>query len=157
MSYQFDGPVNKRDARYDRVIHLTIDCPLVSEYTDQSFKEEADINTIMARYQSTGEMPVINQTHPQYLDVTEQDFQLHMNFILEAQALFDDLPSALRDRFGNDPGAFLGFCSDEANYDEMARLGLLSEEATTRYQSSLKPAPTASPAPANVAPEPPVI
>lgn len=150
MSMNYKGTAHRPDRRYERTIQIHMEFPKDSEFTDQSFKEEADINTIMAKYQSTGEMPVLNQTHPQYLDVTEQDFHTHMNFILEAQALFDDLPSKIRDRFGNDPAAFLGFVNDEANYPEMARLGLLSEEATIRYNSPQTPPPTAPQEPSPV-------
>lgn len=139
MSQDFQGTTHRRDKRRDRTIQIALVFPPDSEYTDQSFAAEADINTIMARYQSTGEIPVINQTHPQYLDVTEQDFQRHMNIVREAQALFDDLPSAIRDRFGNDPGAFLGFVSDEANRTEMARMGLFNDEATSTILSPPPP------------------
>lgn len=135
MSYNPDNltlhtKVQRFHAAYTQKLFVGIEFPPESEYTDQSFKDESDINTIMARYQSTGEMPVLNEMEGQWLDVTEMDFQTHMNFILEAQGLFDSLPSDLRDRFGNDPGAFLGFCSDEANRGEMAKLGLLNERAT---------------------------
>lgn len=153
MSHGYTGPVAKKDARYARVINPQID-PGEDLYTDQSFAEECDINTIMAKYQSTGEMPVLNQMAPQYLDVTQEDFQTHMNFILDAQSLFDDLPSKIRERFGNDPGAFLGFCSDEENYPEMARMGLLSEEATTKYHPiTNRPQPAPEPAGASTEPQ----
>lgn len=101
-----------------------------SEYTDQSYRDECDINTIMARYQSTGELPVLNQVEGCWLDVTGMDFQEHMDFILRANELFDELPSAIRDRFGNDPAGFLDFTSDERNRRELAEMGLLTPEAT---------------------------
>jgi len=123
--------------------------PADSEFTDQSFKEECDINTIMARYQSTGELPVLNSQEGQWLDVTEMDFQRHMDFIIEAQGMFDQLPSHIRDRFGNDPGAFLGFASDEANAVEIAKMGLLTPEAT---DALLYPKPAEAP---SSAPKPP--
>lgn len=115
---------------YAEKLHFGEDFPEDSEYTDQSYRDECDINTIMARYQSTGQLPVLNAGTAQWLDVTEMDFQTHMNFLVEAQEMFDALPSDLRDRFGNDPGAFLGFCSDAENLPELAKLGLLTEEAT---------------------------
>lgn len=116
--------------------------PEDSPFTDQSFAADADINTIMARYQSTGEIPLVNQAYPQFLDVTEQDFQEHMNIVAEANQLFSELPSRLRDRFGNDPAAFLGFVSDEDNRVEMARLGLLSDDAA---RALLNPTPPTQP------------
>ncbi|AXH77820.1 MAG: internal scaffolding protein [Microviridae sp.] len=100
-----------------------------SKYTKQSFKEECDINTIMARYQSTGQIPVINQTAPQYLDVSAgADFQSSMEFVAGAQTLFQEMPSSIRNRFGNDPREFLDFCSQEKNRPELAEMGLLKEQ-----------------------------
>lgn len=93
--------------------------------TKQSFKDECDINRIMARYQSTGLLPNVNEMPPQYLDVTEYDFQAHQNFIAGANSLFHELPSAIRARFQNNPGEFLDFCSHEKNRPELAEMGLL--------------------------------
>lgn len=134
---------------YSEKLAVELVFPPESEYTDQSFKEECDINTIMLRYQSTGEMPRIDERDPQWLDVTGMDFQAHMDFILEANEMFAELPSAIRDRFGNDPAAFLDFTSDESNREEMARMGLLTPEAT---EAILYP-PVASPAPSGGASE----
>lgn len=93
--------------------------------TKQSFKDECDVNRIMARYMATGELPVINEIAPQYLDVTGLDYQEHQNFIAGANSLFHELPSAIRARFKNSPAEFLDFCSQEKNRPEMAEMGLL--------------------------------
>lgn len=106
-----------------------------SPHTKQEFKAESDINTIMARYNRTGELPQINLVAPQYLDVTGMDFHAHMNAVREAQNLFDDLPSQIRNRFANDPGAFIDFCSDPDNRLELSKMGLLSTEATKAIQT----------------------
>lgn len=121
-----------------------------SPYTRQEFKDECDINTIMARYQHTGELPHINLSTPQFLDVSSSlQFQDSMNYVAEAQSMFAELPSTIRDRFRNDPGLFLEFCSNEVNRKELAHMGLLTPEAT---QEALYPIispnlsqPTASP------------
>lgn len=107
---------------------VSLKFPANSRWTKQSFKEECDINTIMARYQSTGEMPNLGVRAPQYLDATGMDFQSMQNQVLEAQALFMELPSKLRTRFGNDPGQFLSYVADPQNRAEMRELGLLNRE-----------------------------
>nr|QJB19140.1 MAG: internal scaffolding protein [Microvirus sp.] len=107
-----------------------ISFPPDSKVTKQSFGPECDINTIMARYQSTGEMPVLNQVAPQYLDLDQTDFQAAMEVVAGAQSLFADLPSAIRTRFHNDPGEFLAFTSNPANRPEMQALGMLSAAAS---------------------------
>ncbi|AXH77337.1 MAG: internal scaffolding protein [Microviridae sp.] len=93
--------------------------------TKQSFKDECDINRIMARYQATGLLPNVNELPAQYLDVTGADFQEHQNFIAGAFSMFNELPSAIRAKFSNSPGEFLDFCSHEKNRPELAEMGLL--------------------------------
>ncbi|WNK12710.1 MAG: internal scaffolding protein [Microvirus sp.] len=107
--------------------------------TKQSFTAECDINNIMARYQKTGILDFVNQHEPQYGDVTGIDFQTAMEIMTQGQNMFNDLPSELRSHFNNDPAEFLEFSSNPANKKEMARMGLLSPEAT-----SLALAPTPS-------------
>ena len=92
--------------------------------TKQSFKNECDINQIMAKYQKTGAISHFNNRSPQYGDATGADFTSAMNLITSAQELFNELPSSLRNRFGNSPSAFLDFVQDPANALEMAELGL---------------------------------
>jgi len=105
--------------------------PANSRWTKQSFKDECDINTIMSRYQSTGELPDLALSAPQYLDAsTVPDFQSMQNTLVEAQTLFDALPSKIRSRFENDPGEFLAFVSDPSNKPELHTMGLLSETYT---------------------------
>lgn len=111
----------------------SISFPPNSRWTKQEFAAECDINTIMSQYQSTGVMPNLNERAPQYLDCTElgNDFQYMQNQVLEAQALFADLPSKLRNRFANDPALFLDYVSDPSNRPEMAELGLLNTKPST--------------------------
>lgn len=145
MSYDpnYRTPYKKTDSPFLSAYSLKIQQPLTfpdnSPYTKQEFKAESDINTIMASYARTGELPKINELAPQFLDVTDMDFQTHMNYIREAQELFDELPSAIRNRFQNDPGAFIDFTSDPINRPELARLGLLSTEATRAILSPTPP------------------
>jgi len=120
---------------YGEKSRVALTFPENSRWTKQSFKDECDVNTIMNRYLATGEMPVINQQAPQYLDVTAIDYQEAMEFVAGAQSLFNELPSQVRNRFQNDPAAFLDFCGNEKNRPEMAEMGLLSDAATYAYMA----------------------
>lgn len=93
--------------------------------TKQSFKDECDINQIMARYQKTGILDFTAKHAAQYGDATGIEFQQGMEIITRAQAMFADLPSSTRAKFHNDPGEFLDFCHDPANRSQMAEMGLL--------------------------------
>lgn len=110
---------------YAPKLKVNLTFPENSPFTKQEFKDESDINILLARYQSTGEIPNLNERAPQYLDVTGHDYQEHMNVIAGAQTLFNELPSLLRNRFENDPALFLDFTSNPDNVPEMQKLGLL--------------------------------
>jgi len=131
MSYQ---PNNSRPistiqplikSTYSQKQRVSISFPADSPHTKQEFKDECDINILMSRYQSTGQLPIINERAPQYLDVTGIDYQTLMEFVAGANTLFNELPSRIRERFSNDPAQFLDFCSNENNRPEMAEMGLL--------------------------------
>ncbi|AXH76888.1 MAG: internal scaffolding protein [Microviridae sp.] len=123
--------------------------------TRQEFASECDINTIMARYLRTGEMPHVNLLAPQYFDAPGVDFQTHMNAIAEAKSLFAQLPSDIRNRFYNDPGQFVDFCSDPSNRKELATMGLLSPEATRQVLYPSPPTDTSTKAPTAPSTPPP--
>lgn len=96
--------------------------------TFQHFKDECDINNIVARYPN-GITPYDDRASKmQYGDFTDADifdFQSAQNKIVEAQEKFGALPSDVRARFDNDPGKLLAFLADSNNLDEAAKLGLV--------------------------------
>lgn len=102
-----------------------IECPEPTKAI-QSQAEEADINTIVKRFGITGQLPQ-NVRAPTYADFDHVlDFHSAQNAIIAAKDSFMRMPAALRARFDNDPGLFVDFCSDEANREELAKMGLLS-------------------------------
>lgn len=97
--------------------------------TKQSFVEESDINTIVRRFNITGQLPT-NVRMPSYGDFTEVfDFQSAMNAIALANESFEAMPADVRARFHNDPHEFVEFCANEANRAEAEKLGLVSADA----------------------------
>lgn len=129
---------------YSPKIKIALSFPTSSPHTRQEFKDECDINNIMAQYMTSGEFFHINETAPQYMDCTGQDFRASMDYIAGAFSMFEELPSAIRMQFDNDPAEFLDFCSHEKNRPELAAMGLLSPEAIDRMAT---PQPSPSPAP----------
>lgn len=93
--------------------------------TKQSFAEECDINTIVRRFGLTGQLPS-NIRQPSYGDFTAAfDYRSALDAVIAADESFMTLPANVRQRFGNDPAAFVDFCSDPANRAEAERLGLV--------------------------------
>lgn len=95
----------------------------------QSFAEECDINNIMAKFTRTGLIEWSNKYEGTYDDVSGVTFEACMDTVLKAQEMFDDLPSSVRNRFQNNPAAFLDFIGNAENREEAQKLGLLRDPA----------------------------
>lgn len=109
--------------------------------TVQEFKDETDINKIVARARLTGELPQ-NNRKPQYGDFTEvPDYQTALNIIQEAEESFMSLPSKIRQRFGNDPGQLIDFMSNPQNEAEARALGLVDIKPSKEGDTPLKSKP----------------
>lgn len=98
--------------------------------TEQHFKDECDINNIVAQYQQTGVMPS-GDRQPLFGDFANfpQDLQASQAFFDEAAERFMQLSSDIRKRFGNDPVQLLSFLHDEKNREEAISLGLVNAPA----------------------------
>lgn len=101
------------------VLHTGSETP-----TQQHFKDECDINKLMAKYKATGLIPQTVKP-PFYGDFTDiPDYQKALKVVMDAQELFSHLSSDVRKRFHNDPAEFLEFCSKPENGDELLKMGL---------------------------------
>lgn len=104
--------------------------------TQQSFRDECDINNILRQFNVTGQLPV-GSVQPQYGDFSGiTDYQSALNAVMAAQDSFLALPAKVRAKFDNDPALFVDWASDEANKDEMKALGLLREETAQAVVTS---------------------
>ena len=103
--------------------------------TQQQFKDEVDINTIVERFGVTGEAPpTVN--FPEEQDFTEvHDFQSAMNVLRASEEAFMQLPAKARARFQNSPQQFMEFIHDADNQEEAIKLGLATK---SRNQSRTK-------------------
>lgn len=92
--------------------------------TQQQFKDECDINTIVKQFGLTGKVPT-SVYQPTYGDFTTiEDFQSALHSMQRATDSFMAMPANVRERFANDPARFVEFCSDARNADEIKALGL---------------------------------
>lgn len=111
----------------DRMPGLVCDAPSL---TQQHFKNDADINTIIARYNRTGFLvdPLTQSTRqPLFGDFVDvPDFREAQTQIALAKERFMELPSDLRKRFHNDATELLDFLQDSKNLAEAVKLGLVN-------------------------------
>lgn len=100
----------------------------------QHMLADTDINILMERYVTTGEIPQLSLP-PLQGDFSEAiSYQEALNAMIAADRSFMALPAKVRSKFDNDPALFVDFCSDPANRDEMRQMGLWSDQATKLWQ-----------------------
>jgi len=104
-----------------RVYHPHSDVKL----TEQSHKDEVNVNTIMRKAMRTGLLPQRGNPgfYGDFSNVT--DYFDAVNRVKEAEASFMTLPADIRKRFDNEPGKLLAFLDNASNEDEARELGIL--------------------------------
>ena len=116
--------------------------------TQQQFAEEADINNIIASYNTTGLLtnPLLQSARePLYGDFSNlpEDYLQVQNQLLEAQTQFMELPAKIRQRFNNNPADLISFLQNPENVEEAISLGLV-ENISTLPEPAAKPEPVTS-------------
>lgn len=105
--------------------------------TQQHFKDDCDINKIIERFTRTGLLPQYPGEEMQFGDYTAAvDYHEAMTIVAQAKQQFEALPSAVRDKFDNDPVKMLDFVSKKENIEESVKLGLLNREALQIIETS---------------------
>jgi len=97
----------------------------------QQFKEKCDINHIMRKYHKTGLIEHLSRKQGTYADLTSiKGYDEALQTVINARESFMSLPSAVRNRFQNEPQKVIDFLADSNNYDEGVKLGLLKARPT---------------------------
>ncbi|QXP08243.1 MAG: internal scaffolding protein [Arizlama microvirus] len=121
-------------AQYDERPVLASDLSFEGDkgVTKQSDLKDTDINAIFKRFEKTGQLPDMIAKNGRYGDFSAvPDYQEAVNTVKLAEEQFLALDVTIRNRFDNDPAKFLAFATDDKNYDEMEKMGLLNEEKAT--------------------------
>ncbi len=87
--------------------------------TKQSFKDETDINKIMARFAKTGTISHVAQFEGVYADYSDFDFHEQQRQLTAGREIFDQLPAEVRREFAQSPQDFFNFVNDPANKDDL--------------------------------------
>lgn len=99
--------------------------------TQQQFKQQCDVNHIIAKYKKTGEFVHVTRKQGVYADISGiTDYATSLQKVMDANAAFSTLPSAVRLRFNNDPSKLLAFMQNPNNYDEGVELGIFEKKAS---------------------------
>lgn len=119
-----------REIRKNYVIYPRVKTkPVGNSRTKQSFKDDSNINNIMARYEKTEVIDHLQEKPGRFLDLPSGlDYQTAMNMSINARDAFDGLPGTIRAKFQNDPKTFFEFMEDSENDEEIMALGLRPNE-----------------------------
>jgi phage internal scaffolding protein len=93
--------------------------------TQQSHAQAADVRNIIKQYDRTGLIANVNKGIAQYGDYSEiNEYAEALNMVREANESFAEIPSHIREQFGNNAGAFFEFATDPKNSEKMIQMGL---------------------------------
>lgn len=123
----------------------------------QSFLEETNINTIMAKFEQNGLLDHVNTHKGDYGNfIGYPDYQTALNQISEAEVAFATIPAKIRAMFNNSPLQFLEFAQNPDNLDQMIGMGLAPKREPLRAPGdppvnpgTLSPAAPETPPPAS--------
>ncbi len=124
--------------------------------TKQAFKDETDINKILHRAQKTGTISHLAKHEASYSDFADFDFFTAQLQLTRGREIFDDLPSEIRNEFGQSQSAFFAYVNDPANKDDLLKkLPQLAAPGRQNLDVSGKSPPPALVASATAKQEPP--
>ncbi len=89
--------------------------------TKQCFKDECNIDKIMARFNVSGTISHLAKFEGVYADYSDFDFQTQTQRLTRGREIFDELPAELRREFGQSPEAFFAYVNNPANAGDLAK------------------------------------
>jgi len=93
--------------------------------TQQSHAEAADVRNVIKQYDRTGLIANVNKGIAQYGDYSEiNEYAEALNVVIQANISFAEIPSHIREQFGNDAGLFFEFATNPKNKEKMIQMGL---------------------------------
>jgi len=113
--------------------------------TRQEFKDECDLQKILARFSASPEgLEALQKARgfveSRFEDVSGfVDFRTALEQVKRADEAFMQLPAAVRTRFDNDPALFLDFVDDPKNVDELVQMGLATRPVKVENSTDSTP------------------
>lgn len=129
------GTIMKIRKRFSERVQVGVACTAEEKRTKGSFKEECDINKIIARAKKSGMLPPSAKV-PVYGDFADvPSYQAALDLVIQAEAAFAALPADVRAECFNSPQVFLEKVKDE-NWAIAKGLAVKKEAASTSEKST---------------------
>ena len=108
-----------------RRMRVAIDCGVSHGAAKQEFRDECDINRIMAKYGPREMLQMTGPRQAQFGDFsTVGDYQQALDMVRDAAEVFGTLPAGLRAKHDNDPAKFIAWF-DQADEAALREAGLI--------------------------------
>ncbi len=139
----------------EKILALQPDKEYNDGRTKQSFKDETDIQKIMARADRAGTISHLEKFEGTYADFSDFDFHEQTTKLSKGREIFDALPAEVRREFGQSPAAFFAYVNDVANKDDLAeKLPDLAKPGQQLKATAAPDADTEAVIAASIIPEP---
>lgn len=93
--------------------------------TQQHFRDECNINQIIAKYNKTGIIQHVSRNRQRFGEFMDlADHAINLDKVAKAQQSFDQLPSAIRNEFGNSITGFFEFIKKPQNKQQCIDWGI---------------------------------
>lgn len=116
--------MSKFRSAYSKPVRVSFSCVGESR-AKQASRDECDLNLIMAKAKRGLAVDHFSRVQGRYGDfVGPEDYHHALNAVIAADEMFMTLPAKVRNRFDNDPSAFLGFAQNPDNFEELVSMGL---------------------------------
>lgn len=117
--------------------------------TQQHYTDSCNINNILEKYRATGVIDHFNPNPAHYALMTGDQFTENMFLLAEAQRMFNELPSGVREHFGEDPAKYMDYVNgldENSDRKELFELGMLdTPPAETPVEHPAPEAPVEAP------------
>jgi phage internal scaffolding protein len=96
-----------------------------TENTEQAQRALTDVHALLEPAIKKGLLRHSYDFEGEYDDIPAITYEDALNVKAKAESMFEQLPSAWRNKFNNDPKQFLDFTQNPDNGPEMAKMGML--------------------------------
>lgn len=117
--------------------------PKGEDRTQQHFREEVNINQIIAKYQKTNILTHVTKNRVRFGEFLElADHAVNLDKVAKAQQSFDQLPSQLRNQFNNSIEGFFSFIQKPENKDQCIKWGIFDPPKEAKVGTPTAPEPS---------------
>ena len=92
--------------------------------TKQNLVDDADINKLIRKHGYNQVVTNMQKLEVIYGEMNSTSLKEALQMQIDAKEAFMEVPSEIRNRFGNDAGAFIDYATNPDNLQEMRELGL---------------------------------